>query len=249
MGCCGSTPTVPSSPPPLPTPLADQREQVQSTPRTHAPSSTRTSPAPPVATPSKDSSEERAPDAAQPRASTLSPKPHAVTPERVRSHDFESLPYRRSSRDHPHFSRSASMDPRNPPVGTQPVAKRHGSQPRFFSTLPSLLPNDFRYAVRRCPISYYLQFHPQIQNSRCGKGASYLIKQALDPIEACLQRESGKSSLINAVFKVNMNVSVCTQSSLHTFPTNLCALQIIREPQLMYREELQSFFHATTVNL
>ena len=223
MGCCSSTATVPPSlPPPLPAQPVDQPELVQSTQRTHAPS-TNTSHAPPVATPSKD--RERAPNAAQPRTSTLSPKHHAVMPERVRSHDFESLPYRRSSRDHPHFSRSASMDPRNPPVGTQPVAKRHGSQPRFLSTLPSLLPNDFRYAARRCPISYYLQFHPQIQNSRCGKGASYLIKHALDPTEACLQRESGKSSLINAVFKVNMNVSVCTQSSLHSCLTNLSALK------------------------
>ncbi|KAF8474332.1 hypothetical protein DFH94DRAFT_695408 [Russula ochroleuca] len=37
------------------------------------------------------------------------------------------------------------------------------------------------------------------------------------------KRESGKSSLINAVFKANM--SVCTQSSLHSYLANLFALQ------------------------
>ena len=50
-------------------------------------------------------------------------------------------------------------------------AKRHETI-RLSPNLKSLLSNDFRYAVRRCPISHYLQYDcPQIQNSRCGKGA------------------------------------------------------------------------------
>ena len=37
--------------------------------------------------------------------------------------------------------------------------KRQGSRPDFPSALQNLLSNDFRYAVRRCPISYYHYTH------------------------------------------------------------------------------------------
>ena len=139
------------------------------------------------------------------------PKPHAVTPVRRRSQGIDLL-YHGGGWESPQLgTRSTSMGPGiHLPAGTQAASWAAPPKPRFLPTLKSLLPNDFRYAIRRCPISHYLQFGPQIQNSRCGKGVSYLIKQALDPTEACLQRESGKSSLINAVFKANMNAVVCT---------------------------------------
>jgi hypothetical protein len=191
MGCCSSTATVPPSlPPPLPAQPVDQRVPVQPT-HPPVPLLTGTSPTPPVGASPEGRSGGPALNAAQHQTSTLPPKPHAVTLARGRSQGVEFSLYQGGG-DSPQLGRSTSMGPGiHPPADTQSAswaapAKRHGGQPRFLPTLKSLLPNDFRYAIRRCPISHYLQFGPQIQNSRCGKGASYLIKQALDPTDACL---------------------------------------------------------------
>jgi hypothetical protein len=253
MGCCGSTANVPSIPEPSSAQPVYQREPVQPTQHTPAPSSTGTPPSSSAAPSSRGSSGKPAHHTVElddKINSTLPPKPHAVTPVRRRSQGVDLL-YRGGGGDSPQLgTRSTSMGPGiHLPAGTQAVSWAAPPKPRFLPTLKSLLPNDFRYAIRRCPISHYLQFGPQIQNSRCGKGVSYLIKQALDPTEACLQRESGKSSLINAVFKANMNALVCTQLSLHSCFTDSCALQIKREHQLMYPEKLPSSFHATTATL
>jgi hypothetical protein len=196
MGCCGSTATVPPDSSPLPAQAVYQRETVQPTQQTLVPSSTGTPQASSEASSSKSSNGKPAPNSAQPddkTNSTLPPTPHAATlaPKlaRGRSQGLESSLYHGGGGDSRHWGRSTSMDPRNPPAGTQPVlwaapARRHGGQPRFSTTLKSLLHNDFRYAVRRCPIDHYLQLRPQIQNSRCGKGACYLIRQTLGPTDA-----------------------------------------------------------------
>ncbi|KAF8474333.1 hypothetical protein DFH94DRAFT_805789 [Russula ochroleuca] len=182
MGCCGSTATVPPDSSPLPAQAVYQRETVQPTQQTLVPSSTGTPQASSEASSSKSSNGKPAPNSAQPddkTNSTLPPTPHAATlaPKlaRGRSQGLESSLYHGGGGDSRHWGRSTSMDPRNPPAGTQPVlwaapARRHGGQPRFSTTLKSLLHNDFRFRILVV-----------------GK------------------RESGKSSLINAIFKVNMS--------------------------------------------
>ena len=79
----------------------------------------------------------------------------------------------------PHPPTGPPRPPPGPPFQVQPVprtghvqAKRQETRPQFPPNLQSLLSNDFRYAVGRCSTSHYLQYNcPQIQNSRCGKGA------------------------------------------------------------------------------
>ena len=255
MGCCGSTPTVPSSPPPLP---AQAGETVQSTHQTSVPSSTTSIPLPKpgATTPTHDRFSDFASSqrphhsemrfqpsggsGSLPRSRFMSDASHAL-PQGALSHS--SRPRTASA------SASAPMHSSGIRVGSRPLAEGQEGRPRFPSTLKSSLPNDFRYVDSRCPISHY--YHSSFHRFRILVVGKVCVIQSDMPwtqlMHVSSQRESGKSSLINAVFKVNM--SVCTQSSLHSCLTNLCALQIIRERQLMYLEELPSFFHATTVNL
>ena len=215
MGCCGSTATVPpSSPPPLP---AQAGETAQSSHRTSIPSST---------------------------TSTVLPKPGAVMPAHERFSDFASSqqPHHSEMRFHPsggsgslprsrymseasraplpqgalsHSSRTRTASASR--VGSRPLAEGHEGRPRFPSNLKSLLPNDFRYAISRFPISHY--YHSSVHRFRILVVGKVCVIQSGMPwtqlMHVSTQRESGKSSLIDAVFKVNMNVSVCTQSSLH----------------------------------
>ena len=214
MGCCGSTATKPSSLQPLPTPAVDQRELVQSIQLTYAPSSTGTPRAPSVAPPSEGSSRGPAPDAAQYQTFTLLPQPHAITPVRRRSQGPEPFLSRGGGGQAPKLDSFMSLDSRNPPtgirVGSRPLAEGNEGQPRFPSALKSLLSNDFRYAVSRRLINYY--YHSSVYRFRILVVGKVRVFQSDMPwtqlMHVSSQRESGKSSLINAVFKVNM--SVCT---------------------------------------
>ena len=194
--CCGSAATVPSEPMPYPPPA----------PAPSHPSST--SHALPVAEESHQSSVVRSSHGSNGNharvtvqgngqtvtTSTSSSKPHAPTPSRALSQDWESSrPHRDGTDDLPSFGNVlASQDspheetavPRRtrlhtpgrmnrrmnsenvfrnghtpqfgqfltPGAGQMPVEGQEG-RPRFPSTLQSLLANDFRYAVGRCPIS------------------------------------------------------------------------------------------------
>jgi hypothetical protein len=145
MGCCGSTATVPPSP--LPSAQAvDQRETVQSTHPTSMSSSTLLSK--PSATTlaherfldSASSQHPRGSGSSLQRSRFISDASHAALPQGALSH---------SSRTRT-ASASASMLGRS-----RLPAEGYEGRPRFPSTLKSLLPNDFRYAVSRCPVSHY----------------------------------------------------------------------------------------------
>jgi hypothetical protein len=89
--------------------------------------------------------------------------------------------------------------------------KRQESRPNFPPALQGLLSNDFRYAVRRCSISYY--YHTSIVHRFriLVVGRVRFVKPHrpwTQLMHAPSQRESGKSSLINAIFNVDMSVCI-----------------------------------------
>ena len=119
-------------------------------------------------------------------------------------------------------SASTSLYPNTyPPPGShfkpQPASrtihttpKRHETR-QFPPNLQSLLSNDFRYAVRRCPISHYYYVAIVHRFRVLVVGRVRVVK--LDSpwtqlMHVSLQRESGKSSLINAIFNVDMSVCI-----------------------------------------
>ena len=104
-----------------------------------------------------------------------------------------------------------------PQFQPQPTSKidhmsptRHETR-QFSPNLQSLLSNDFRYAVRRFPISHYY-YSTILHRFRILVVGRVRVVKSDSPwtqlMHVSLQPQSGKSSLINAIFKVDM--SVCT---------------------------------------
>ena len=171
--------------------------------------------------------------------SDVPPLQHSLRPE-ILSHQ-SSHQYPPSGRNPSRLDRSPSMDPlgarsrpsnkitrtastslipnTHPPTGSlfQPrpdsnhmTAKTQGAR-QLPPNLQSLLSNDFRYAVRHCPIghSYYSIIVHRFRILVVGRVRFVKSDRPWTQLRhVSSQRESGKSSLINAVFNVDM--SVCT---------------------------------------
>ena len=107
------------------------------------------------------------------------------------------------------------------------LADRPEQQPRFPSTLQRLLSNDFGYVVRWRTVSHNnccIIIH-RFRILVVGKVCIMYHTQSVDSTgDVSSQPGSGKSSLINTIFNVDM--SVCTRSSLHSFPTLLCVCNL-----------------------
>jgi hypothetical protein len=108
---------------------------------------------------------------------------------------------------------------------SQTPAGRQGGRSRFPFALQSLLPNDFRYAVRPSSLRYYYNstIVHRFRILVVGKVSIVYHTGRRVNIHISSQRECGKSSLIRAIFKADM--SVCTLSPLCFCLTDLCALQ------------------------
>ncbi|KAH9998769.1 hypothetical protein BJV77DRAFT_711572 [Russula vinacea] len=175
MGCCSSTATVPPSLPP-PLPAQPVDQRVPVQP-THPPVPllTGTSPTPPVGASPEGRSGGPALNAAQHQTSTLPPKPHAVTLARGRSQGVEFSLYQGGG-DSPQLGRSTSMGPGiHPPADTQSAS--WAAPAKRHGGQPRFLPTL----------------------------KSLLPNDFRFRILVVGKRESGKSSLINAVFKANMS--------------------------------------------
>lgn len=90
-------------------------------------------------------------------------------------------------------------------------------QPHFPPTLHNLLPNDFRCVVRCCAASHNncCTIIYRLRILVAGKVCIMYYTAVDETFDVPSQPGSGKSSLINSVFNVDM--SVCTQPSLHYF--------------------------------
>ena len=77
--------------------------------------------------------------------------------------------------------------------------------PEHFKCVPPHYP-------AHCELVYMTHVFPKVPTSRCREGASSCSLGAYQSFKLHKQRQSGKSSLIKAVFKVN--VTVCSHTNV-----------------------------------